>query len=100
MATLAGWPQALRAQLLDRVVARVDGLAITLSDVRAAVGLGIIESNQADPPGGAEIERAIERQLLLTEVARFGPPEPPAATVDMRVAALKRHAASRLAALM
>jgi hypothetical protein len=100
-AGLVGWCQAPRAQqLLDRVVARVNGLAITLSDVRAATGVGVIESTQADVPGTLEIEQAIDRQLLLAEVARFGPPEPRAAAIDMRVAALKANAGSRLSALM
>jgi hypothetical protein len=100
-ACLAGWPQAPRAQqLLDRVMARVNGLAITLSDIRAAVGLGVIEGRDLDTPGDVEIERSIERQLLLAEVARFGPPEPRPAAIDMRVAALKTYAGPRLPALM
>jgi hypothetical protein len=85
--------------LLDRVVARVDGVAITLSDVRTAVGLGLV-----DVPSGAGEEAAIEgvldRQLELAEVARFAPPEPPPDAVERETAVLRARAGSRLAALM
>jgi hypothetical protein len=59
------------AQLLDRVVARVGGTAITQTDVDAAVGLGVIE---ADGAGGASaVQQMIDRRILLAEVARFPP---------------------------
>ena len=91
---------SLNAQmLLDRVVARVDGYAITLSDVRAAVGLGLVDV----PPGAgdeAAIEGVIERQLELAEVARFAPPEPAADAVDREAALLRMRAGPRLPALM
>ena len=68
-----------RAQevLVDRVVARVEGQTVTLSDVRAAVGLGLIEGNET-----TAVERLIDRQLMVNEVQRFPPPEPPAADVE------------------
>ena len=85
--------------LLDRVVARVDGYAITLSDVRIAIGLGLV-----DVPAGASEEAAIddviERQLELAEMARFAPPEPAADAVDRETAVLRMRAGARLSALM
>ena len=33
-------------QLLDRVLARVDGYPITLTDVQAAIGLGVIQLSE------------------------------------------------------
>ena len=86
-------------QLLDRVVARVNGQVITLTDVKAAVALGVVEV----PAGGGDtvaIERLIDRQLVLAEVARFAPPEPAAADVARETAALTARVDSRLAALM
>ena len=86
-------------QLLDRVVARVNGLAVTLTDVKAAVALGVVEV----PAGGADIgaiESMIERQLVLAEVARFPPPEPYEVDVERETAALRARAGSRLAAVM
>ena len=87
-------------QLLDRVVARVEGYAITLTDVQAALGLGVIQV----PPGADPIEtgtqQMIDRQLLLAEVQRFPPPEPSAAAADREVTQLKTRAGAGLGALM
>ncbi|MGH9254180.1 MAG: hypothetical protein ACRD3C_06375 [Vicinamibacterales bacterium] len=86
-------------QLLDRIVARVDGSAITLTDVKAAVALGIVDL----PAGAGEeaaIELLIERQLILAEVERFVPPEPMPADVAREVAAMTTRAGGRLAAVM
>jgi hypothetical protein len=86
-------------QLLDRIVARVNGDVITLTDLKAAVALGILEG----PTGGDEtlaIEPLIDRQLVLTEVARFAPPEPAPADVARETAALTARVGSRLAAVM
>jgi hypothetical protein len=62
-------------QLLDRIVARVDGNAITLTDVRAAIALGIAGMSAAVGEAAAT-ELLIDRQLMLAEVERFAPPEP------------------------
>jgi hypothetical protein len=93
-------PSSLDAQqLLDRVVARVNGYAITLSDVKAAQALALVDV----PAEGGEqaiVERLVERQLVLTEVARFVPPEPSPAAVAREVEAIKARAGGRLAAIM
>lgn len=62
-------------QLLDRIVARVDGNAITLTDVKAAIALGIAGMSAAVGEAAAT-ELLIDRQLMLAEVERFAPPEP------------------------
>jgi hypothetical protein len=86
VAWLAAAGAALSAQqLLDRVVARVNGAPVFLSDVRAASGFGLIG-------GGAEAEQTrqlVRRQVVLGEVARFPPPEPAAADVAAEVARMK-----------
>lgn len=81
-------------QLLDRVVARVNGSAILQSDLQAAIGLGLVESKQ-DP-----VQGVIERQLQLAEVARFPPPEPSAAAIDAELVRLKTRGGDRLRSLM
>jgi hypothetical protein len=86
-------------QLLDRVLARVNGEAITKTDVDAAIGLGIVTVN---PGGDAEqtaVQQLIDRQLLLEEIARFPPPEPTQASVDREVQRLKQQATVPLAQL-
>lgn len=89
-------PGAASAQdLLDRVVARVDGETILLSDVRAASGLGL-----ADAASGRALDQVIDRRLILAEVARFPPPEPEAATVEAETVRLMAAAGASLPALM
>jgi len=98
---LSPWLTSTSAQqLLDRVVARVNGTAITLTDVRAALGLGMIEVRGDDRPEQAASAQLIDRELLLEEVARFPPPEPPPAAIEMEVATLKGYAGGRLPGLM
>jgi len=86
--------------LIDRVLARIDGAPLTLTDVQTAIGLGLI----LVPPGADAMavgtEQMIARQLELTEVQRFPPPEPPPAAVVAEAARLKMNAGARLTLLM
>lgn len=86
-------------QLLDRVVAHVSGVAITLTDVRAAVALGVVDAPDGPDGLGPAVEQLIERQLILLEVERFVPPEPPAEAVRAEVARLTAQAGASLAPL-
>lgn len=76
-------------EVLDRIVARVDGEPLMLSDVRAAIRLGVVET----PPGTDQIlsgmRQMIERKLVLAEVARYAPGEPDPAALTAQVSALK-----------
>jgi hypothetical protein len=94
------WLPLIHAQqLLDRVMARVDGAPITLTDVQSAIGLGIVEVSAADAIAEGT-QRMIDRQLELTEVQRFPPPEPPADAVARESARLKMSAGPKLPMLM
>ncbi len=86
--------------LLDRIAARVNGVAITLSDVRTALALGIVDAPAGPDRESVATNQLIDRQLVLAEVARFAPPEPPAAAVAAEAAALSAKAGTGLAALM
>ena len=86
-------------QLLDRVLARVDGIPITLTDVQAAIGLGIIQVGSGDAITEGT-QQMIDRQLELTEVQRFPPPEPSPDAVAREDARLKMNAGSRLPMLL
>jgi len=92
-------PDALTSaqQPLDRVLARIGSTAVTQTDVRAAVGLGLIE---ATTEGADALNQTIDRQLMLSEVARFPPPEPSAAAIDQQAAAMKMRAGANLKVLM
>jgi hypothetical protein len=86
-------------QLLDRVVARVGNSAITETDVRAAVGFGVVELPAGADPLAAGTRALIDRRLILLEVLRF-PAAPPSdeAVADV-VAKMKAHAGPQYAAL-
>lgn len=93
---LLAWLSPLGAQqLLDRIVARVNGVPVTLTDVKAAIALGIVIA-----PESAAIEQLIDRQLVLNEVARFVPPEPAAAAVAVETGLLMTQAGARLPEVM
>lgn len=64
------------------MVARVNGVVVFLSDVRAAAGFGLIESGQDVD----QVRLIVQRLLLLGEVLRFPPPEPTPSDVAAEVA--------------
>jgi hypothetical protein len=97
---LALLPPAASAQLLDRVVARVNGVPITLTDVDAAIGLGLVNAPAGQDARAAATRQLIDRQLMLAEVARFVPPEPDAAAVRREVEAVRTRVGAGLPALL
>ena len=84
---------AVDAQLLDRVLATVDGAPITLSDVNGAVRLGLVET-PVNTDERAGLNAVIDRRLQLIEVNRYLPPEPTAAAIEARLAETRRRFAS------
>ena len=78
------------AETIDRVLAVVAGNLITLSDVNAANELGLVRPSpsSADPIRDV-LSQLIDRELQLTEVERFAPPEPTAEAVDEAVAEVR-----------
>ena len=72
-----------RAEVIDRILAVVDGALITQSDAAAVIRLGLV-AGPADPLA-AVVDRLIERRLLLREVDRYAPPDPREADVDRAV---------------
>jgi hypothetical protein len=87
-------PTALGAQVIDRVMARVGGQVITLSDVRAAMTLGFVRPSSGGDPTADALNVLIDRELMLAEATRFAAPEPDPAAVDARIAELRRRFAS------
>jgi hypothetical protein len=85
-------------QPLDRLLARIGTTAVTQTDVIAAVGLGLVDAKSADDPDA--LKQVIDRQLMLAEVARFPPPEPPADAVDKQLEMMKMHAGDGLMKLL
>ena len=88
--------QPVRAQkVLDRVLARVGNAPIMLTDLAAARALGILDA-PATAGDFEALDRMIERQLVLGELARFPGPEPEAADVDAEVAKMTTAGGAKL----
>lgn len=81
----------LGAPLIDRVLAVVQGSILTLSDVNAAIALGLVNTAGASDPIASALEQLIERSLQLVEVERYAPAEPATAEVDARVDVIRRR---------
>lgn len=87
------------AEIIDRVVAVVEGAIITQSDVSAARRLGLVTAGQAmgAPVRDAPAERTsvrdalVERQLVVAEVDRYAPPEPAEVDVAASFEAVRRR---------
>lgn len=78
------------ADIIDRIRAVVDRAVITQSDVLGAIRLRLVRESTV----AAVLDRLIERQLVLTEVDRYAPPEPPEAEVDRRISELRAAASA------
>ncbi len=86
-----------QAEIIDRILAIVEGQLITLSDVRAVSRLGLETVSAGDDPVRAVLDTLIERQLMLVEVERYAPPEPSAESIDARLKIVRSRAPDALA---
>ena len=77
-----------RAELVERTLAIVGGSAITLSDVQAAMALGLVRSTTDI---NVATEALVDRALMLREVDRYAPPEPDAARIDERLTQIRQR---------
>lgn len=82
-------------EVIDRVVAVVNGSVITLSDVEGARRFGFIAAEPGDLR--TAVERVIDRRLALVEVERYTPPEPPEATITEAIAVARARFPSDVA---
>lgn len=89
--TCTAWAQP--GELIERTLAIVDGQVITLSDVRTASALHLIE---ADPDVSLEaaVSRLVDRLLMLREVQRYVPASPDPLGVARGVAVVRRRFAT------
>ena len=82
-------------EIIDRILAVVDGAIIMQSDVTMAVRLGLVPGSAAADPIAAALDALIERRLILEEVDRYAPPDPPDADVDRHLAEIRTRAGAR-----
>lgn len=88
---LAFATDGLRArEVIDRVMATVNGAVITQSEVNALIRFGFVD-RPADGDLEVLIDRLVERRLMLTEVNRYSPPEPAPGLVETRLADVQRR---------
>ena len=81
--------------ILDRTVALVGGQPITLSDVRAAIELGLVDG--ATSSVTEMTNRLVDRELILREVQRYAPPAPADSAIDARLIEISQRFASPIA---
>lgn len=83
-------PMQTRADVIDRVAASVDEVAIAESDVRKAIVVGALRLEPGEPAGAFRsrvIDALIDQRLQYREALRFGPATPEPQEID---AALQR----------
>ncbi len=85
---------SVRGEVIDRVLAILPGQIITLSDVEAALDLGLVEAPAGDGRIAAGLAAVIDRVLMLNEVRRVAPAEPSPAAIDARVARIRQRIGS------
>ena len=84
----------VRAETIDRVLAVVAGQLITLTDVTAAVDLGLQTPDGAADPVRAVLTKLIDRRLVLAEVDRYAPAEPTTEAVSAEISRVRQRFAS------
>jgi hypothetical protein len=82
---------SVRGEIIDRVLAILPGQIITLTDVEAALELGLVEAPAGGERLAAGLSAVIDRVLMLNEVRRVSPPEPSAAAIDARVDRIRQR---------
>ncbi len=82
--------QVRAADRIDRVLAIVNGMVITESDVRAALSFGLVAQAPRDAdPIRTTLDQLIRRQLILGEVVRFAGADPDPAQVSRAMQAIR-----------
>ena len=76
------------------MLAVVGGQLILLTDVTAARDLGLQTADGSADPVRTILTKLIDRELVLTEVDRYAPPEPEAEAVDREIQRVRARFAS------
>jgi hypothetical protein len=81
----------VRAEIIDRVLAILPGQIVTLSDVEAALDLGLVQAPADGDRIAGGLTAVIDRILMLHEVRRVSPPDASPAAIDARVASIRQR---------
>ena len=77
-------------EVIDRVVAVVEGDLIMQSDVNAVRTLGLSWTSSGAASDDV-VSQLIDRALVLSEIERYSPPEPAPAAIDDRLRAVRER---------
>jgi hypothetical protein len=78
-------------ELIERTLALVGGQAITLSDARATIALGLIEIPKGADAIASATTQLVDRELVLREVQRYAPPPPEETMVTTRLDTIRKR---------
>jgi peptidyl-prolyl cis-trans isomerase SurA len=95
LATAEARPTAFAGEVVDRIVARIEGDIITLSEVRE---LGAFQQLAGRAPAQDEealLGQLIEQWMVANDAAAARFPQPAAADVEREIAALEHHSGTR-----
>jgi parvulin-like peptidyl-prolyl isomerase len=82
------------ADVVDRVMAVVNGNIVTQSDVYGALVFGLVTPAEGKERLSSGLEELIERELVLAEVNRYSPPEPSQQQIDAMAEQMRARFAS------
>jgi hypothetical protein len=95
---VAALPCRAAAEMIDRVLAVAAGELIMLSDVTSARDLGLVAPDPGSPdPIRSVLAKLIDRELVLAEVDRYAPPEPPPAAIERELQSVRARFPDRRA---
>jgi peptidyl-prolyl cis-trans isomerase SurA len=95
LVAVAAWPGAFASEIVDRIVARIEGDIITLSEVRELGAFQQLAGRAAAPGEDALLRQLIEQWIVANDAAAARFPQPAPAEVDRELAALQQHAGTR-----
>src|SRR3954467_9912596 len=86
---------AAPAEIIDRILAVVDGAIIMQSDVAVAVRLSMVPPASGADPIPPAPDGVVERRLILEKGDPCAPPGPADADIDRRVSEIRTRAGAR-----
>lgn len=81
----------VQPELIERTLALIGGQPITLSDARAALALGLVNTDETSDLIPVVTLQLIDRELMLREVQRYAPAPPAESAVEARLEDVRRR---------
>lgn len=94
LAAAEALPAAPAGEVVDRIVVRIEGDIITLSEIRELAAFQHLAGRASAPQPEAVLRQLIEQWIAANDAAAAGFPLPPAADVDREIEALRKRRAA------